>query len=651
VIVTVAASDQGSGLESVCLNTGSGCTAVTLGGDGTATGTVTADGVTTVTATAVDKVGNTTTSEAAEVRIDRDAPVLSITPNDLLFRRGPVEVVVASSDARSGLASVCVAIGTGACEAVTLVNGEYRTTIDLDGQQVFARAFDNAGNKSERTATQRVDNVQPLVTLTPPNADWSATGVSVTVAATDTGGSGVASLCIDDACSPATIQSLTIDAPAGGLVDRTVRARATDQVGNVGSAGGVYKIDKAAPTVTVTPRTTTWTKNPVVVDVAASDQGSGLQTVCLTAVTAGVAGSCAPVTLGGNGTGTATIDVEGVTTITATATDRVGNTTTSASATVRIDRTAPTVTITPPTSGWRNSDVTLNVSATDAASNVASIRTSTCIGTTCTAPVVVNASSTTVTASVPAGTFGTVNVTVVVTDTAGNEKTETRAVQIDKVNPTATLLSVTDAVPAPNGDGVYNFGELVTARFSCGDVGSGLRSCQLMDGTTVIGSTTGTTVGTATVPTTTAGQKNLTVLATDLAGNTFQTAPRTINVGIRFCLNYNPDDAKRIGSAYQVSIRTCDAAGTTVKLPAQTLTALTVDRLIDPGPGAPGGSNPAYTFTFDGVSTYTYTIKTTGLSAGYHNLYFTTTPVPNRSSLSLTQLQALATNCLRFRLR
>jgi hypothetical protein len=220
-------------------------------------------------------------------------------------------------------------------------------------------------------------------------------------------------------------------------------------------------------------------------------------------------------------------------------------------------------------------------------------------------------------------------------------------VQIDKVIPTATLLSLADA----NGDAVYNFGETVTARFSCGDVGSGVASCQLLDGTTVIGTTTGTTIGQAPVPTTTSGPRTLTVRATDLAGNTFTSPARTITVGMRFCLNYDPNDAKRIGSAYQVSIRPCDAAGTTLRLPAMTITALTVDRSIDPGPGAPGGSNPAYVFTFDGVSTYTYTIKTTGLAAGFHQLYFTPTAVPNRSSLTVTQLQALATNSISFRLR
>jgi len=182
-------------------------------------------------------------------------------------------------------------------------------------------------------------------------------------------------------------------------------------------------------------------------------------------------------------------------------------------------------------------------------------------------------------------------------------------------------------------------------------MGSGLASCLLLDGTAVIGSATGTAPGTATVSTTTAGQKTLTVQATDLAGNTFVTAPRTITVGIRFCLNYNPDDAKRAGSAFLASIRTCNAAGTTVRLPALTLTALTVDTRVDPGPGAPGGSNPAYVFTFDGVSTYTYTIKTTGLGAGYHDLYFTTVPVTNRSSLNVIELQALATNSIKFRLR
>jgi uncharacterized protein YjbI with pentapeptide repeats len=641
VVVTVTASDAGSGLESVCLDTGTGCTTeLMLNDEGEATTTIDTDGITTIRATATDRVGNTTTSDPATVRIDTKAPTLDITPDDLEFRRGPVDVVVTASDALSGLASVCLDTGNG-CEPITLDdNGEFRTTVDLaDGEgarDISATAIDVAENKTTATATQLIDNVQPVVTLTPPEADWTTVAVPVTVTATDTG-SGVAELCVDGICGPGTSRSLVVDTPPDSALERTVTATATDVVGNTATAIGIYRIDKAKPVVTVTPATTAWTNEPVDVTVAASDEGSGLQSVCLD-----TGDGCTDITLGADGTATTTIDTDGITSITATATDRVGNTTTTEPIEVKIDTKAPLVAITPDTPDWRNTDVTLTVTGLDLLSDVASISTRTCVDGTCSAPTVVDAATTTVAVTVPADTARVTTVEVVVTDAAGNETARTQTVRIDKVNPTATLSVSTDAA----GTGIYNFGEEVTATFSCGDVGSGVATCELLDGTTVIATTSP-----ATIDTTTAGTRTLTVRATDGAGNTFVTAPVSVTVGYRFCLNYNPNDARRAGSAVKISIRVCDAAGTTVRVSGLTLTALTVDGTADPGPGAPGNSNPEYTFTFDGVSSYEYTIKTTGLSAGFHDLFFTTIPVPNRSSLSLAELQALATNSVPFRLR
>ncbi|HSL74129.1 MAG TPA: hypothetical protein VK853_06665, partial [Ilumatobacteraceae bacterium] len=646
VVVTVTASDAGSGLQSVCLDTGTGCTPISLDAEGRATTTIDTDGITTITATAKDRVGNTTTSDPATVRIDTKAPTLDIAPNDLEFRRGPVEVVVTASDALSGLASVCLDTGTGTgCEPITLdADGEFRTTVDVDGEgarDISATAIDAADNRTTATARQLIDNVQPIVTLTPPDADWTAVAVPVAVTATDTG-SGVAELCVDGACGPGTSQSLDVDTPLDSVLQRTVTATATDNVGNTATAIGVYRIDKAKPVVTVTPATAAWTNAPVVVTVTATDEGSGLRSVCLDSGT-----GCTPISLDGDGIATTRIDTDGITSITATATDRVGNTTTTEPIEVKIDTTAPLVAITPDTPDWRNTDVTLTVTGLDLLSGVASISTTTCVDGTCSAPNVVDAATTTVAVTVPAGTARTTTVEVVVTDVAGNKTARTQTVRIDKVNPTATLSVSTDAA----GTGIYNFGEEVTATFSCGDVGSGVATCELLDGTTVDDTTVIATTSPATIDTTTAGTRTLTVRATDAAGNTFVSAPVSVTVGYRFCLNYNPNDAKRAGSAVTLSIRVCDASGATLRISGLTLTALTVDGDVDPGPGAPGGSNPEYTFRFDGVASYSYTIKTTGLSRGFHDLFFTTIPVPNRSSLELPELQALATNSVPFRLR
>jgi hypothetical protein len=55
-------------------------------------------------------------------------------------------------------------------------------------------------------------------------------------------------------------------------------------------------------------------------------------------------------------------------------------------------------------------------------------------------------------------------------------------------------------------------------------------------------------------------------------------------------------------------------------------------------------------FSNDGNSTFSYTIKTTGLAKGNHTLYFTTLSVPDRD-VPLEDLQGLATNSAPFKLK
>jgi hypothetical protein len=138
------------------------------------------------------------------------------------------------------------------------------------------------------------------------------------------------------------------------------------------------------------------------------------------------------------------------------------------------------------------------------------------------------------------------------------------------------------------------------------------------------------------------------VTALDNAGNRFTSGPSEVFVGYKICLNYNPNAAKQTGSAYTVSITLCDPQGPTTGV---TLTALTVDKIADPGPGAPGGSNPAYTFTLDNKGAYSYTIKTTGLNPGRHVLYFTAAQVDRTTQTTPEQLQPLATFATPFTLK
>jgi hypothetical protein len=159
---------------------------------------------------------------------------------------------------------------------------------------------------------------------------------------------------------------------------------------------------------------------------------------------------------------------------------------------------------------------------------------------------------------------------------------------------------------------------------------------------------------------TTAATKSVTITATDNVGF-ITTVTKTLRVGWQICQPplYNVTQAKNIGSNYTIKIQFCDQAGKIIKLANNAkVTALTVDRLVDPGPTFSGSSNDGYEFRLTrSDSAYTYNLNTTGLEAGTHQLYFTTEPVdcePTEAlprGCSLTELQAFATNSAEFRLQ
>ena len=100
-------------------------------------------------------------------------------------------------------------------------------------------------------------------------------------------------------------------------------------------------------------------------------------------------------------------------------------------------------------------------------------------------------------------------------------------------------------------------------------------------------------------------------------------------------LGYNPTVAKNVGSAYGFSFKLCDAAGKNVSSSSIVLVAT----VVNPGgypavPMAPGGSNPGNQFIF-GNSAYSYTLKTTGLTAGDLTLAFTVKGDPSGTIYTL----------------
>jgi CSLREA domain-containing protein len=309
----------------------------------------------------------------------------------------------------------------------------------------------------------------------------------------------------------------------------------------------------------------------------------------------------------------------GTTLVEAYATDRAGNETaldSRVSIEVFLDNAPPEVTATlspeAAADGWVNQDVVVTVRATDE-SDVATI---TIDGSTTTIepPTSPAEASTTVTSD------GETTVTYAATDTSGNDSEPASAlVRIDTVDPNASVT----VLPAPDDDnGVLEFGEPAFAEYVCEDGLSGVAECIVSVDGVVVDDSDGD--GRVALSTATVGAQVVEVRATDNAGNV-ATATQTFGV-YRVCLDYDPDQAKNIGSNYTIKLNLCDPDGTPIGNRRFTLTAVSIDDVADPGPNDSGNANDGYLFRYRSGG-FIYNLDTTGLPAqgigpGRHYLVF-----------------------------
>jgi hypothetical protein len=319
-----------------------------------------------------------------------------------------------------------------------------------------------------------------------------------------------------------------------------------------------------------------------------------------------------PDPVDGAATGPIEITEAGTSTITAVATDRAGNVTPidqQLEITVTIDDSPPTLSVTTEPADaadrWVNTDVSVTVTAEDDTG----ISNLTIDGTSATPP------SDTRTFSAE----GETTVTYSATDEAGNTAEGSLTLRLDKTKPTAT---VTTSFDDANGNTVFDVGEAASATYACQDALSGVQSCVVsVDGEVVDGD------GSVDIPTGTQGTRTVTVTATDNAGNTF-TATDTFAVPYRVCLDYDPDQAKNIGSNYTIKLTLCDADGANLSSNRITLIAANIDGdpELDPGPNDSGNANDGYEFRYRS-SGYIYNLDTSGfdttkIGPGKHFLVF-----------------------------
>ncbi len=359
---------------------------------------------------------------------------------------------------------------------------------------LVVRATDAAGNAGTAMRTFTVDTMPPVVTFTTvpasPTNDTTPTW-TFTVA-----GGAVATTCQIDAGTIAACTSPFTSAVLSSAA-HVLTVRATDAVGNVGSATSSVTIDTTPPTVTITsgPIDPTPTNDPTP-SFGFTVGGGPATTTCK--VDAGAAASCTSPFV------TASL-ADGGHTLTIVATDTAGNTG-QATRAFTIDTAAPSVAITTgPIDPTPTNDKTPSFDFTVTGGPA----TTTCkidggAAASCTSPFT--------SASLADGGH---TLTVVATDTAGNAGTATRTFTIDATPPGLTI-DTGPIDPTPTSDTTPTFTFTVT-------LGPATTTCH------IDANAPASCASPFTAAALLDGGHTLTVVATDTAGNA-RTATRTFTV-------------------------------------------------------------------------------------------------------------------------
>ncbi len=544
-------------------------------------------------------------TQKVELPVDETAPSITISSpaDNAVIQENKVTVRGTVSDDGSGVKSVTLSGGGKSATATPDANGNFSAELtDLaEGTiNIVAQATDEQGNSASAGVKVLIDLSAPTVSLiTPTSGQYLKGTVTLSASAGDTNeitqveflrGTTVLGT---DTTSPYSINFDTTTVTDGNY---SFTARATDSAGRTASSTAASAtVDNSAPTVAITsPANGSYARQSITVSANASDTNGVVLVIFSVDGTVFASDSTNAYSVVLN---TTTL-TEGAHTLTATAIDTAGNLNTSANINITVDNSAPTTSITAPSSNAyvRGTTVSVTANASDVGSSITEVAFycdgSTQIGTDSTAPYEVTWDTTTT-----CSTDGPHSLTSVATDSAGNTTTSVVVpVTVDNTNPSVGITTPSN--------GSYVRGTTVTVSASAGD-NIGVASVQFFcDGATSLGTDTTAPYSVSWDTTTTCSTNAahiLTAVATDLAGN--QTTSANVGVAV--------DNQAPIGVAV-----TSPANGSYVRQ-SITVTASASDNnsvslvefLVDGG-----------VFASDSSSPYSVQLDTTTLSDGAHTL-------------------------------
>ena len=386
---------------------------------------------TTVKYRAWDNVGNVEPVNTQEIRFDSVAPTTSITCNGSSCGGWYTSASVSLSATDTGGSGVDRTVYTTDGSIPTQDNGTtYSGPFPVTTTTtVKYRSFDVAGNAEDvHSQLVQADSLAPSTSIGCNGgacASWykGPGSVSVSLSATDTGGSGINRTRYTlDGSTPTLSNGITYTVPFAVTTTRTVRYRSFDVAGNAEAVQSrLIQFDSTAPATTIKcngGNCNGWF-GAVSVSLIATDTGSGVDRTVYT-----IDGSTPTQNNGTTYTGPFVLTT--TTTVKYRSFDVVGNVESVKSKVVQADAIAPSVAITAPLNGAIvTGTVTIIASATDiGGSGVANVRfyaDGNLIGTDSSAPYTRGWDTRKV-------SLGQHTLTAIATDRAGNTQTSTAVV-------------------------------------------------------------------------------------------------------------------------------------------------------------------------------------------------------------------------------
>ncbi|MHB8793559.1 MAG: beta strand repeat-containing protein, partial [Thermoleophilia bacterium] len=396
------------------------------------------------------------------------------------------------------------------CPVSALTQGSHNISVTVK---------DNGGNTGTGTSTFSVDTIAPSVTDIAPSGTIATNSATISAYVSDTG-SGINSATADVYLDGVKLTTCTVDAssvscPASGISDgnHSISVSVKDNVGNNGSASGIFTVDTTVPDTTpptvsdITPSGNV-TSTSATIGAYLNDSGSGINTASVSVSVDTVALTGCTVAAGSVSCPASGL-AEGAHTIDVSATDNAGNTGTGTGS-FTVDSLSPAVTGLAPTGLLNANVVILEANLSDSGTGIDTASASVSMDGAPVSGCMVTATNISCPTS-PAD--GAHSYTVSVKDTAGNTGSASASFTVDTTAPSVTGVTPSGTITSAATTVYANYTD-ATSGINTASVSVSIDSVALTGCTVAAGSVSCPASGLA------EGAHNISVSATDNAGNT-----------------------------------------------------------------------------------------------------------------------------------